>query len=72
MVKKMRFEVKTQPQAGKFQPKPPLRSRIQALQSALTAPSTPWCNGNTGDFDSLVQGSNPCGVTTFGEARFSP
>lgn len=23
-----------------------------------------WCNGNTGDFDSLVQGSNPCEATT--------
>lgn len=25
---------------------------------------TPWCNGNTGDFGSLIQGSNPCGVAT--------
>ena len=29
------------------------------------APLTPWCNGNTGDFDSLVQGSSPCGVATW-------
>lgn len=26
---------------------------------------TPWCNGNTGDFGSLIQGSNPCGVATW-------
>lgn len=25
---------------------------------------TPWCNGNTGDFGSLVHGSNPCGVAS--------
>lgn len=24
-----------------------------------------WCNGNTEDFGSLVQGSNPCGATNF-------
>jgi hypothetical protein len=25
-------------------------------------PFTPWCNGNTRDFGSLIQGSSPCGV----------
>ena len=25
---------------------------------------TSWCNGNTGDSESLIQGSSPCEVTT--------
>ena len=33
--------------------------------------TTPWCNGNTGVFEALIHGSNPCGVATFC-ARFQP
>ena len=28
-------------------------------------PTTRWCNGNTRDFGSLVQGSSPCRVALF-------
>ncbi len=34
----------------------------------------PWCNGNTADFGSVIQGSSPCGPTEkpllSGEAAF--
>ena len=29
-----------------------------------THTTTSWCNGNTGDSESLIQGSSPCEVTT--------
>jgi hypothetical protein len=32
------------------------------IQFALSTAS--WCNGNTGDSESLVQGSSPCEATT--------
>jgi hypothetical protein len=31
---------------------------------AAADPTTSWCNGNTGDSESLIQGSSPCEVTT--------
>lgn len=40
----------------------------EGVNALLSTPhlstATPWCNGNTKDFDSFIQGSNPCGVTT--------
>jgi hypothetical protein len=38
------------------------RKYDRASVGGVSALITPWCNGNTRDFGSLVQGSNPCGV----------
>jgi hypothetical protein len=35
------------------------------LVSVRLGLNTRWCNGNTRDFGSLIQGSNPCRVVLF-------
>lgn len=42
-----------------------MRAKIRAIDVSLGV----WCNGNTGDSDSLVRGSNPCTPTDEGDER---
>ena len=35
------------------------------FKSGLGDHIVPWCNGNTGDFESLIPGSSPGGTTNF-------